>query len=203
MQGLASQQKQFKKLMPESTNTARNKQPKVVVTGSGNLGNIWLTEFDNRPTEDKILKKYPQLIDKLLQTPGVGIVMVNTTKHGPVAISKTGRVQLRDGTITGDNPLIGYENATTNELLRLQTMKNAPDIQLISSYDTSTGEVHAFEELVGNHGGIGGWQTDALLLHPNSLKIDKQFYQNETLVNSTTIHNIFISWLKDAGHRKS
>ena len=24
----------------------------------------------------------------------------------------------------------------------------------------------AFEELVGSHGGLGGWQTDALLVHP-------------------------------------
>jgi len=32
--------------------------------------------------------------------------------------------------------------------------------------DPVTEEVAAFEELVGSHGGLGGWQTEAMLVHP-------------------------------------
>jgi hypothetical protein len=32
--------------------------------------------------------------------------------------------------------------------------------------DPSTDEVAAFEELIGSHGGLGGWQTQASLVYP-------------------------------------
>ena len=41
-----------------------------------------------------------------------------------------------------------------------------PDILVISSVDPVTGEVPAFEELVGNHGGLGGSQREPFLLYP-------------------------------------
>ena len=42
---------------------------------------------------------------------------------------------------------------------------------LISSVDPVTEEVAAFEELVGSHGGLGGWQTEAMLVHPSDWPI--------------------------------
>ena len=36
----------------------------------------------------------------------------------------------------------------------------------MSTYWTETGENAAFEELVGNHGGLGGEQTRPFLLYP-------------------------------------
>lgn len=203
VRNLASQQKQFRKIAPQATRSSTTLQSKVVVTGSGNLGNVWLTEFTSRPTKEQLEQTYPQLIPKLLATPGIGLILVHSKKQGPIAIGKEGTIQLETATVTGKNPLASYPSALASELLRLRAMKNTPDITIISSYDPSTGEVHAFEELVGNHGGIGGWQTDALLLHPKSLRIKKRFYTDGKLINSTTIHNIFIDWMKDAGQRKA
>ena len=40
------------------------------------------------------------------------------------------------------------------------------DLVLNSPLDAATDEVGAYEELVGNHGGLGGWQTRAVLVHP-------------------------------------
>jgi hypothetical protein len=34
--------------------------------------------------------------------------------------------------------------------------------------DPDTDEVAAFEELIGSHGGLGGWQTQASLVYPAS-----------------------------------
>ena len=45
-------------------------------------------------------------------------------------------------------------------------MEHAPDLLLISQYDPELGEVAAFEELVGSHGGLGGPQTEPFILHP-------------------------------------
>ena len=45
-------------------------------------------------------------------------------------------------------------------------MEHAPDPPLISQYDPELGEVAAFEELIGSHGGLGGHQTEPFILHP-------------------------------------
>jgi hypothetical protein len=76
-------------------------------------------------------------------------------------------------------------------------MKNAPDMIIISTYDEVTGEVYAFEELVGNHGGIGGWQTEAILLHPEKLKIESKYLDNGEIVGAESVHKILKSWIKN------
>lgn len=174
----------------------------IVVTGSGNLGNVWLKHFSQRPTRQQVEKQYPDLIDRLLQVTGIGLVIVRDGKQAFACIGKHGQVDLRTGKVTGKNPLSRYKNIRLEELLQLAADPNAPDLTLISTMQPGSNEVHAFEELVGCHGGIGGWQTEAILLHPRKLKIDKKFYENGKLYDSTTIHNIFISWLTEAGHRK-
>ena len=48
-------------------------------------------------------------------------------------------------------------------------MEHAPDLLLLSQYDPELGEVAAFEELIGSHGGLGGDQTRAV--HPPSRRV--------------------------------
>ena len=52
-------------------------------------------------------------------------------------------------------------------------MKHAPDLLLLSQYDPELGEVAAFEELIGSHGGLGGPQTEPFILHPVEWKLDE------------------------------
>lgn len=174
----------------------------IVVTGSGNLGNVWLKHFKNRPSLQQIENKYPGFVSKLLRTPGMGLAIVLDEKLNPVCIGKQGRINLKTEKVEGKNPIGSYKNIRTKELLNLAKDPHAPDLILISAKHPGSNEVYAFEELVGNHGGIGGWQTEALLLHPRELKIGKKFYENGALYGSTTIHDIFTGWLADAGQRK-
>ena len=50
-------------------------------------------------------------------------------------------------------------------LKREDAMVHAPDLLLLSQYDAELGEVAAFEELIGSHGGLGGPQTEPFILH--------------------------------------
>ena len=53
-------------------------------------------------------------------------------------------------------------------------MEHAPDLLLISQYDPELGEVAAFEELIGSHGGLGGFQTRPFILHPSDWVLDEE-----------------------------
>ena len=52
-------------------------------------------------------------------------------------------------------------------------MEHAPDLLLLSQYDPVMGEVAAFEELIGSHGGLGGFQTQPFILHPVEWTLDE------------------------------
>jgi hypothetical protein len=56
------------------------------------------------------------------------------------------------------------------QLLRLARFPNAGDL-IVNSTLYKDGQVAAFEELVGSHGGLGGQQTEAFILHPADMKV--------------------------------
>ena len=57
-----------------------------------------------------------------------------------------------------------------------------------------TGEVAAFEELVGCHGGLGGPQTEPFVLFPAELEIDPA----EPIVGAAGLHRVLKSWTPSA-----
>ena len=59
-------------------------------------------------------------------------------------------------------------------LKREDAMVHAPDLLLLSQYDPKLGEVAAFEELIGSHGGLGGPQTEPFILHPVEWTLDEE-----------------------------
>ena len=69
---------------------------------------------------------------------------------------------------------------------------------LISVVDAETDEVAAFEELVGSHGGLGGWQTEAILMHPRSWPLDEP-----DIVGPDALYRQLVRWLEDLGLRRS
>jgi predicted AlkP superfamily pyrophosphatase or phosphodiesterase/uncharacterized membrane protein YvlD (DUF360 family) len=169
----------------------------IVFTGSGNLGNVWFKDYKHRLSLEEIQNFYPDLIDKILHIDGVGMIIVKS-KQGYICVSNKGSINLESNKVINDNPLQKYSSHDKNSLLRLSKMKNAPDIIVISTYDEVTGEVYAFEELVGNHGGIGGWQTEAILLHPRKFKIDSKFLSDGDIVGAESVHKILKGWLDAA-----
>ena len=67
----------------------------------------------------------------------------------------------------GTYPLAAYGRRAAADLVALSARADVGDVILLGAHDESLGEVAAFEELVGSHGGLGGWQNTAFVLHPS------------------------------------
>ena len=73
-------------------------------------------------------------------------------------------------------------------------MEHAPDLLLISEYNPALGEVAAFEELIGSHGGLGGPQTEPFILHPSEWTLDE-----EVPLGAPSIYRNLRRWLGEIG----
>ena len=73
-------------------------------------------------------------------------------------------------------------------------MEHAADLLLISQYDPELGEVAAFEELIGSHGGLGGAQTKPFILHPADWTLDE-----ELPIGAPAIYRNIRRWLESIG----
>ena len=50
---------------------------------------------------------------------------------------------------------------------------------------------------MGNHGGLGGWQTQAVLVHPSAWTVDA----DTPLEGADAVHRQLVRWLCNLGHR--
>ena len=67
--------------------------------------------------------------------------------------------------------------------------------------------MHAFEELVGCHGGLGGWQNRAVLLHPADWTLDEDLLDRSVpgeavLCGAEAVHRQLVRWLERSGARR-
>jgi hypothetical protein len=172
------------------TGTAVEPAELIVVAG-GNLAQIYFNFSDERLAMEDIDARYPDVIKGLVAHPGVGFVMVRTREHGPVAIGKKGIHVLDDGRVEGVDPLAQYGDLAVQALQRVDGIANCGDITAISLYEPETGEIAAFEELIGAHGGLGGAQTRPFLLYPSDWELDQG-----PLVGAPMVYRQLRSWME-------
>lgn len=170
-------------------------KPDVIVLASGNLGLVYFPEFGERLGRAEIEREFPGLITALATHPGVGFVMVNAA-GGPVAIGADGVHNLETGTVEGSDPLAHFGKHAARHLARNNGFSNAPDIYVVSMYDPDSGEVAAFEELVGSHGGLGGTQTEPFCLVP-----DEWSAEADEIIGAREMHLQLVDWLVEEGTR--
>ncbi|HWG98981.1 MAG TPA: phage holin family protein [Pilimelia sp.] len=163
--------------------------PELVVASSGNLALVYLTRAPGKLDLATIEAHYPGLVARLAAHPGIGVVVVGSAAHGPLAVGARGTHRLRDGVVQGEDPLAPYGPRAAGDLLRHQATAHVGDLVLISAVDPDTDEVPAFEELVGSHGGLGGWQTEAVLVHPVALPVDEA-----ELIGPEAVHRQLVRW---------
>ena len=180
--------------------------PDVVTVGSGNLGLVWFPREPVRLTLEDLQDRWPGMVAGLAATDAVGVVVVDTRERGLVAIGAEGLVLLeQDGAEPeGVDPLAGYGPRARADLARAGRLENTGDLLLISRV-TAQGHVHAFEGQVGSHGGIGGNQNHAFLLHPTDWAVDDDLREpvgeDRILVGAEAVHAQLVRWAAAAGLR--
>jgi hypothetical protein len=176
-------------------------EDELVVLGSGNLGLVYVPGPDRLDRQD-LETRWPSLLAGLATHPGVGFIAVLDRDRGPVVLGRAGRRELRSGLIEGVDPLIDFPAHAAEVLARAVEMPEAPDVYVNSSIDEGTGDVLAFEPLVGCHGGLGGWQDRAVLLAPGDLLQNTDLPSDgSTLVGADRLHLVLAKMLERSGQR--
>jgi uncharacterized membrane protein YvlD (DUF360 family) len=166
------------------------------VLGSGNLG-LFYVRSPRRLTIEELTTRWPHLVSGLADHPGVGFV-AGIDGHGtPWAVGAEGCRDLRAGTVEGQDPLEGFGEHAPRVLLRAVLMDEAPDLYVNSSLDPVTADVAAFEDLVGAHGGLGGFQDQAVLLVPADLAA----VVPSRVEGADELHRVLVAILERCGHR--
>jgi hypothetical protein len=159
---------------------------------------VYFTTRPGRLSLEEIDVLHPGLVAALAAHEGVGFVMVRSSAHGPVAIGPRGRRWLDGDRVEGTDPLAPFGRHAADDLRRLDGMANVGDLVLNSRLDHDTQEVAAFEELVGSHGGLGGWQTRAFVLYPSTWATPEA-----PIVGAPAVHRQLVAWLTAAGIREA
>jgi len=142
-----------------------------------------------RATREAIDATYRELIDGLARHPGIGLVMVRSDGGGTLVLGAGGTRALADGQVDGIDPLASFGPNAAAGLRRLDAMPECGDLVIVSMFDQGSGEVAPFEEQIGSHGGLGGVQGDAFVLHPTEWRLEA------TPVGAVALHNEIRRWL--------
>lgn len=140
-----------------------------VVLASGNLGLISFPGIGGRASREELDRRHPALLGTLANHPGIGFLLVRSEEHGSVVLGAGGAevpvAELRDE----EGPLVGFGPGAADAVRRTDTFPHVADVMVNSMYDPATGQVHAFEEQIGSHGGLGGPQSRPFLLWPRGM----------------------------------
>ncbi|MGH2714701.1 MAG: phage holin family protein [Thermoleophilaceae bacterium] len=169
--------------------------PELSVMASGNLGLISFPREPGRVTLERVEQLHPRLLPALRDHPGIAFVMVRSERDGTLAIGRDGMNHLDTGRVEGDDPLAPFGPTAARHLRRSDGFPHCPDVMVNSTFWDETGEVAAFEELVGSHGGMGGTQSHPFVLHPAELP-----WPEEPVAGAEHVHRIMRGWLGALGH---
>jgi len=168
--------------------------PELSVMASGCLGLISFPREPGRLSLERIEALYPLLVPTLREHPGIGFLLVRSERHGALALGPAGIHFLDEDRVEGEDPLAPFGPNAADHLRRTDGFPHCADLMLNSTYWPEFGEVAAFEELVGSHGGMGGTQSFPFVLHPAELE-----WPAEGVVGAERVHRVFRGWLAGLG----
>ncbi|MGV9564496.1 phage holin family protein [Streptomyces sp. NPDC003480] len=173
--------------------TRRRTEP--VVLASGNLGLVSFPDVPHRMSKEEIDRRHPALLPTLAEHPGVGFVLVRSEEHGGVVLGAHGVEVPVDRLADGSGPLADFGPGAADAVRRTHSFPHTADIMVNSWCDPATGEVLAFEEQIGSHGGLGGAQGRPFLLWPVTLSAPAG--DGAELVGAERLHHVFRRWLRE------
>jgi hypothetical protein len=164
----------------------------AVVLASGGLGLISLTESRQRLTLEEIDSLHPRLIETLVGHPGIAFVMVRDGNGEGVVLGGAGRRGLADDRVTGEDPLRDFGRNAADHLRRTDSFGHCPDILVNCAFYPEQNQVAPFEEFMGSHGGLGGWQCRPFVLVPVAWREPEG-----AIVGAEGMHQRLKSWLAE------
>ena len=118
---------------------------------------------------------------------------MRTDEGHTVAVGADGERDLSDGDApAGGDPLIAYGDDAGDILARVDDLEHVGDLMLLGRLDPASGQVVGMEELVGSHGGLGGWQTEPFILCPTAWRPTA-----DPLEGAPAVYHQLRAWLAD------
>ncbi|NBE52277.1 phage holin family protein [Streptomyces boluensis] len=188
----------------EQRRPAKGSEP--VVLASGNLGLVSFPDVPGRMTKEHLDRRHPALLPTLANHPGIGFVLVRSAEHGPLVLGARGaelRLDSLPDPLPADfdpaelpEPLRDFGPAAVAAVRRTDGFPHVADLMVNSWYEPGDGEVLAFEEQIGSHGGLGGDQGRPFLLSP--LALSPPTPDGAELVGAEQVHRVLRRWLREA-----
>jgi hypothetical protein len=164
------------------------KRSDIVVRNSGSAAHVYFNVAPRRLTLGEITLLYPDLLQNLVEHPGIGMV-VACEDDVAIALGKQGQALIsHDGVeVEGQNPLeLGIEPAIAAEQISyLASFPHSGDLIVFGGWQRP-GVIVAFEDQISTHGGIGGPQGYPFILYPANHSIPI-----ETVTNSRELYPFF------------
>lgn len=179
-----------------------------IVLASGNLGLLSFPDIEGRASREQIDRRHPALLGTLANHPGIGFLLVRSEEHGSLVLGPGGTEIPVEKLKDGEGPLAVFGVGAAAAVQRTDTFPHVADVMVNSMYDPATGAVHAFEEQIGSHGGLGGEQSRAFLLWPRGMTDPLDVVAAETaeglpappggqLVGAEAVHRVLTRWLHE------
>lgn len=173
-----------------------HRRSEPVVLASGNLGLVSFPDVPHRMSKEEMDRRHPALLSTLANHPGIGFVLVRSDEHGGLVLGAHGAeipVDALDDEHPG--PLADFGPGAADAVRRTHSFPHTADIMVNSWYDPAEGEVLAFEEQIGSHGGLGGAQGRPFLLSPVAFSAPVD--DGADLVGAEHLHRVFRRWLRE------
>ncbi|GGZ16105.1 hypothetical protein CP967_03765 [Streptomyces nitrosporeus] len=174
-----------------------------VVLASGNLGLLSFPDLEGRASREEIDRRHPALLGTLANHPGVGFLLVRSEEHGSVVLGRRGEEVPLSELTDGEGPIAVFGPGAADAVRRTDSFPHVADVMVNSMYDPATGTVHAFEEQIGSHGGLGGRQSHPFLLWPRTLSDPLDVLSAEdgdtvtAVVGAEAVHRVLARWIRE------
>ncbi|WP_041819000.1 phage holin family protein [Streptomyces davaonensis] len=178
----------------EKQRPGRHTEP--IVLASGNLGLVSFPDVPHRMTKEEIDARHPALLTTLANHPGIGFLLVRSERHGGVVLGPFGTEIPLDRLDQEPGPLAAFGPGAADAVRRTHSFPHTADIMVNSMHDPIDGEVLAFEEQIGSHGGLGGAQGRPFLLWPRVLSTPVE--DGTDLVGAEQVHHVLRRWLSES-----
>jgi hypothetical protein len=174
----------LKMIKPKRYRLVWDEKEKILVLDSCSLANVYFNVSKERMDLNQINRKYPQLVKKLANNRGIGIVLAKQGKN-IVLLAKNGKMTIGKSIKRKGNNFLkryGDENTLIKQIREFNRFKFVGDLVLFGNY--KDGATVSFTDHVGSHGGIGGD-----MMHP--FFISKKKYDFSKVTNARELHKIF------------